>query len=779
MIIGDEHETPMRILATTWILLALTACSNGSDTSDLLENAKDVLDQHACLEGTWQADSQTVNIAGQEYSVIPNQSFMIISEPKDISELINDGSNSINYAGLNLRTWVTTNNQTKDLVAQSWVANLNSDNEKTDGTLKLINSCSSEYNGIINDAQTPQCLTENLSTTTQTLSLECSSDISYLTISNENTQVSFQRVHDNSSVTDFTNGTDNPVDIATSITDTSGMIASEDLLNILKDVFPELSDAQLQAMLNQAMTLSFPPQSIAPSSPTTPEEPPEPSTPPVTNNDTDNDGIPDDQDRFPDDPNEWADLDNDRIGDNSDDDIDGDSYPNDEDMFPTDNSEWADLDRDGMGDNSDNDIDGDGFLNEVDPAPTDPSIPSPVALYAQDFESFVNTNWQLTQFNLPEQPVKTDYTKDGSILFQLQWTKRTRRLLADKLGYQRSEMTNELANTLCPPRIEVGRESTYQGGTSNNLVAELDSDLNHCGMSGDEPASIKMRSFVATKIGYRYRLSADYKMRRYRNQPANAYRHFVMGFAGQTEHYAAQYDTFKNVQIEITASQKFSKVILLDNGLPDSYGILIDNIQIHELGKVPHYDNCAAIYTQNSKGFKHCIKQEVDTNQVCDSQAMSLNYQPKNVIQTRANSENLFLQETADQGHINFVSLGKRGKLTARCLIDGYPALLPVFNKRLSLREISWGNANPNSYPEQGRISVNLSHCLIDELNGHKQLGVINTSEFFTYDFTANEAGLSYEGCRLKQLIIKDKTPQNSPSTDGIDLNSFNISDLE
>lgn len=134
MIIGDEHETPMRILATTWILLALTACSNGSDTSDLLENAKDVLDQHACLEGTWQADSQTVNIAGQEYSVIPNQSFMIISEPKDISELINDGSNSINYAGLNLRTWVTTNNQTQDLVAQSWVANLNSDNEKTDGT---------------------------------------------------------------------------------------------------------------------------------------------------------------------------------------------------------------------------------------------------------------------------------------------------------------------------------------------------------------------------------------------------------------------------------------------------------------------------------------------------------------------------------------------------------------------------------------------------------------------------------------------------------------------
>lgn len=122
--------------------------------------------------------------------------------------------------------------------------------------------------------------------------------------------------------------------------------------------------------------------------------------------DSDNDGYPDDEDLFPNDPNEWADLDGDGIGDNSDpdrdgdgisndheiqlgydpndpdnkpddadedgipdqldDDRDGDGHANAEDLFPDDPSEWADLDGDGIGDNADTDRDGDGFSNEVE-----------------------------------------------------------------------------------------------------------------------------------------------------------------------------------------------------------------------------------------------------------------------------------------------------------------------------------------------------------------------------------------------------------------------------
>ena len=123
-------------------------------------------------------------------------------------------------------------------------------------------------------------------------------------------------------------------------------------------------------------------------------------------NDTDNDGILDNDDAFPNDKNEWLDTDNDGIGDNSDDDrdgdginndyeeqlgydpndatntpidtdadaipdpldsdIDGDNVANELDAFPLDKNEQSDLDKDGIGDNSDDDRDGDGISNDYE-----------------------------------------------------------------------------------------------------------------------------------------------------------------------------------------------------------------------------------------------------------------------------------------------------------------------------------------------------------------------------------------------------------------------------
>jgi len=89
------------------------------------------------------------------------------------------------------------------------------------------------------------------------------------------------------------------------------------------------------------------------------------STPLVIMKDSDNDGVPDNNDRFPNDPNEWEDSDDDGVGDNTDkfkldmtqwNDTDGDGYGdnpngNSPDRFPNDPTQWEDIDGDGHGDN--------------------------------------------------------------------------------------------------------------------------------------------------------------------------------------------------------------------------------------------------------------------------------------------------------------------------------------------------------------------------------------------------------------------------------------------
>ncbi len=157
----------------------------------------------------------------------------------------------------------------------------------------------------------------------------------------------------------------------------------------------------------------------------------------------------------------------------------------------------------------------------------------------------------------------------------------------------------------------------------------------------------------------------------------------------------------------------------------------------------------------------------------------SFNYQPKgDIAADRQVVENALIKEGPISGTINFLSLGKKGALTASCYINNYLAAYPIYNQKLSLRDISWGNANIENHPEQARISVRLSHCLDDRLNGTNHLGLVGTNESFNYEFVQNEDGFSYEGCRLKKLIIRDKTPKNSPSSDGFDLNSLEFSDL-
>jgi len=94
----------------------------------------------------------------------------------------------------------------------------------------------------------------------------------------------------------------------------------------------------------------------------------------VTRMDSDDDGVPDDDDEFPHDANETVDSDGDGTGDNADTDDDNDGTPDGEDAFPTDASETVDTDGDGIGNNADTDDDGDGVADALDPAPLDPTI---------------------------------------------------------------------------------------------------------------------------------------------------------------------------------------------------------------------------------------------------------------------------------------------------------------------------------------------------------------------------------------------------------------------
>jgi len=66
-------------------------------------------------------------------------------------------------------------------------------------------------------------------------------------------------------------------------------------------------------------------------------------------------------DVFPNYQFEWADTDQDSVGNNADNDDDGDGVLATEDALPLDASESIDTDGDGVGNNADTDDDGDGF----------------------------------------------------------------------------------------------------------------------------------------------------------------------------------------------------------------------------------------------------------------------------------------------------------------------------------------------------------------------------------------------------------------------------------
>jgi hypothetical protein len=79
--------------------------------------------------------------------------------------------------------------------------------------------------------------------------------------------------------------------------------------------------------------------------------------------DDDGDGALDEDDTYPLDPDEWADTDGDGTGDNADEDDDNDGVPDEQDDLPLDPTETTDTDGDGIGDIADSDDDNDNVTD--------------------------------------------------------------------------------------------------------------------------------------------------------------------------------------------------------------------------------------------------------------------------------------------------------------------------------------------------------------------------------------------------------------------------------
>ena len=239
------------------------------------------------------------------------------------------------------------------------------------------------------------------------------------------------------------------------------------------------------------------------------------------------------------------------------------------------------------------------FVSPTDPE--DEEIQDEVSiLFTQDFEEFSPSgNWLLSDFGLDKNSLREEFVENGKLKFSIDWTARSRKQFADFLEVDRSAMTKQVANEFCRPKLEIGKLHAYDNSNDENLIAELDTDSRRCGLSGNTPATVGISSFIPTDVGYKYKLTVDYKMRNYSGQVDRSYKDLVVRFGPRVEKFNPVFEAFESASVEIVAIGKYSKITLRDNGLPDSYGVLIDNIKVEYLGKVEHYDSCSELFKIN------------------------------------------------------------------------------------------------------------------------------------------------------------------------------------
>ena len=308
------------------------------------------------------------------------------------------------------------------------------------------------------------------------------------------------------------------------------------------------------------------------------------------------------------------------------------------------------------------------------------------------------------------------------------------------------------------------------------------SKVANCGYVSQEAANVALRTKIETQPGYKYKLSFKYAERSYSNTAAH--KNLVVRFGDEIISKFNGATQLVEENIVVTAKNNFTRLVFFrDTGKPDTYGMILDDIKIVNIGKDDKYDDCANRFHVGSAGFAACLDGDEDSLDSCQftEDQLKLKYsQGTGVPYIRSNTANLTNQSGNVRGDINFLSLGLGGKLVIKYALSNENGKIKrgsmaIEGKSVQMEEITWTN-NPASYPEEVSVKFKLEGCYEEALNKglHTHtVGSMTTNQKFKADF-----GEEYKGCLLKKIVLKDLTSEG-PSKDGADINGFKITDME
>ncbi|WP_394145204.1 hypothetical protein [Vibrio atypicus] len=399
--------------------------------------------------------------------------------------------------------------------------------------------------------------------------------------------------------------------------------------------------------------------------------------------------------------------------------------------------------------------------------------------YSQDFSGYSIQGWGLVApvpFKYEDRKItleeKLAYTNSNKILFDVRWTQKTLRALLgsqwdDSLSLRNIRQAFNGDNSTCKAKLEVGRAHIYGPYAYDQFVAELDSDLRHCGnainienKSGEynsytinrsgNASTVRLRTFIPTIPGVRYTFDLDYGTRfsGYDKTQENlivrlrsdSIEKAELNDVEQTnalvnEHkitlplpkYVPNQD-FYNAKIEFVADRFFTPIFIRPNDKPNSYGPLLESLNVapsvNQDLTPEHIELCQSFFKPYSRDLKRCLTTPEPENNLlsCNVDAALQNvvygkdYADPSIRHefVRVNREGArpFSDQTryipagmtGAENSSNFYSVGRSGMTTVRLNC-------PIEGKSLYVREFSANGVSFAQYPEQGKTKIHLK-CL-------------------------------------------------------------------
>lgn len=425
--------------------------------------------------------------------------------------------------------------------------------------------------------------------------------------------------------------------------------------------------------------------------------------------------------------------------------------------------------------------------------------------FEQDFSGYRQHGWGLiapvpyryddSTLSIEE---KLAYTPNNRILFDVRWAERTLRDLlewqwSDTLSVKEVRQAFNGPYSTCKAKLEVGKASIYGPYPYHMNVAELDSDLYHCGNyikikdsdnpyaspygrwyqldKRGNPSSVRVRTFIPTTPGVRYTFDLDYAKRIYgydRTQDKlivnvksdqletikvngqslpedNVDAHRIDLPLTRTQ----QNNGFNKATVEFVADRFFTPITVRANDKANSYGPLLNSLKVQpsddqDLTDI-HIELCESLYEPYSQNLKECL-----TNPEPDTNVLSCNVDE--ALQTV-----VYGKEEAPEGSRHaYVRINKEGVRTEADQTRYRPENMtgaedsstfysvgragattvklncPVQGKSLFVREFTGGGYNRTfaDYPEQGVTKVQLK-CL---RNGEIESSWLAVADIGEYD---------------------------------------------